>query len=207
MFKKNILLSILIIFIFTSCSSIYTKYSKKIKSYFSSSNSSDYLIITRELTENLCEKINQDSVIYITDYVDEENLKNKSKLGFLLASQTKVNVLNEDCTSNVKIQDLQLAKNLKISKNGSRILSRDINEIKVKNLQDDKQILVGSYILTQNEIIFFLKLMNLKTGNIIASTTTSRVLSEEFRNLQNIKTHKKKEKEQKEKQIYTPLHL
>jgi len=207
LFKKNILLSILIIFIFTSCSSIYTKYSKKIKSYFSSSNSSDYLIITRELTENLCEKINQDSVIYITDYVDEENLKNKSKLGFLLASQTKVNVLNEDCTSNVKIQDLQLAKNLKISKNGSRILSRDINEIKVKNLQDDKQILVGSYILTQNEIIFFLKLMNLKTGNIIASTTTSRVLSEEFRNLQNIKTHKKKEKEQKEKQIYTPLHL
>ena len=207
MFKKNILLSILIIFIFTSCSSIYTKYSKKIKSYFSSSNSSDYLIITRELTENLCEKINQDSVIYITDYVDEENLKNKSKLGFLLASQTKVNVLNEDCTSNVKIQDLQLAKNLKISKNGSRILSRDINEMKVKNLQDDKQILVGSYILTQNEIIFFLKLMNLKTGNIIASTTTSRVLSEEFRNLQNIKTRKKKEEEQKEKQIYTPLHL
>jgi len=207
LFKKNILLSILIIFIFTSCSSIYTKYSKKIKSYFSSSNSSDYLIITRELTENLCEKINQDSVIYITDYVDEENLKNKSKLGFLLASQTKVNVLNEDCTSNVKIQDLQLAKNLKISKNGSRILSRDINEMKVKNLQDDKQILVGSYILTQNEIIFFLKLMNLKTGNIIASTTTSRVLSEEFRNLQNIKTRKKKEEEQKEKQIYTPLHL
>jgi len=207
LFKKNILLSILIIFIFTSCSSIYTKYSKKIKSYFSSSNSSDYLIITRELTENLCEKINQDSVIYITDYVDEENLKNKSKLGFLLASQTKVNVLNEDCTSNVKVQDLQLAKNLKISKNGSRILSRDINEMKVKNLQDDKQILVGSYILTQNEIIFFLKLMNLKTGNIIASTTTSRVLSEEFRNLQNIKTRKKKEEEQKEKQIYTPLHL
>jgi len=203
---KNILLLTISLF-FISCSTSYSNYSKKVSSYFSSNEKTiDFLNITNQLVEPLCQKLNQNTTIYITDFVNERNLKNKSQLGFLLSNQTKVNILDESCSNDVQIQDLQLSKTLKISKNGSRILTRDINNIKNRSLDDDKQILIGTYLLTKQQIIFFLKLVDLQNGNIIASTTTSKLLNDEFKALEGIKTNQEKQELEKAK-IYTPMHL
>jgi hypothetical protein len=202
---KQVLL-IIFIFIFTSCSNTYDNYSKKVSSYFKTNASIDFLDITYELTTPLCEKINEDTVLYISDYVNEKHLKNKSQFGFLLANQTKVNILNPSCTQTIKIQDLQLSKSLKIGKNGSRILTRDINDIKNTQLNDDKQILIGSYLFTNSQVIFFLKLVDLSDGNIIATTSTTRILNDEFKALEGIQTSYELKKLQEE-DIYTPMHL
>ena len=204
---KNILLLIISLF-FISCSTSYSHYTKKISSYFSSNEKTiDFLDITNKLVEPLCEKLNQNTTIYITDFVNEKNLKNKSQLGFLLSNQTKVNVLDESCSIDVQIQDLQLSKNIKLSKNGSRILTRDIKDIKINSIEDDKQILIGTYLITNQQIIFFLKLVDLQSGNIIATTTTSKLLNDEFKTLEGIKTNKELKEEMEQSKIYTPMHL
>ena len=203
--KQLISISLLSL-LFTACANIPT-YTSKVKKYFVNPDTTiDFKDITYDLTKNICSKLDREKVIYITDFVNEDNLKNQSKLGFLLANQTKVNLQDESCASNILIQDLQLADNLKISKHGSRILTRDINELKVLDIKEDKKILTGSYIITSNQIILFLKLINLDDGTTISSTTTSRILNDEFKQLEGLKTSKDEKKENRNN-IYRPFHL
>jgi PBP1b-binding outer membrane lipoprotein LpoB len=203
---KNLILPFLLLF-FVSCSTNYKTYTKSVASYFDTNEKTiDFLQITDDLTTPICEKLNQETILYISDYVNEKDLKNRSQLGFLLSNQTKVNVLDDSCSQKIQIQDLQLAKSLKIGVNGSRILTRDIKDIKNTNLQDDKQMLVGSYLFTNNQIFFFLKLIDLSTGNIISNTSTSRLINDEFKSLEGIKTNTELTKENQQT-IYRPMHL
>ena len=197
---KYITLFSIIILLLTSCT-------KQLNSYFSKNNkNTDFYNIALELSKPMCKMIQRDTTVYITDYVNESNLKNKSQLGFLLSNQTKVNILDSSCTKNVKIQDLQLAKTLKINTSGSRILTRDINDMKNVNIKDDKQILIGSYILTQNQMIVFLKLVNLNNGDIIASSSVSREIDDEIKSLEGLITNKQI-RQNDEVKIYSPMHL
>jgi hypothetical protein len=170
------------------------------------SKETNFNSITYNLVSKICNKIQNENLIYITDFVNESDLKNHSKLGFILANQTKVNIQNRNCAPNILIQDLQLSNSLKISKHGSRILSRNIDDLKINNIKDDKKILTGSYLITNTQIILFLKLMNLNDGTIISSTTTSRTINDEFKSLEGIKTSKD-EKEENKNNIYRPFHL
>ena len=197
--KKLLLISFILLF--TSCST------KPLQSYFSKERTSiDFNDIAKDLTIPLCQKINTNTTLYISDFVNESNLKNKSKLGFLLSNQVKAKTLSPRCPSPIYIQDLQLAKTFKISKNGSRILSRNIKELKNTVLLDDKQILVGSYIITSKQIVIFLKLINLKYGTIIASSTTSRPITDEIKSLEGLITNEDIRKKE-EVNIYKPMHL
>jgi len=203
---KKLLYTSLIALVFTSCTNFPT-YSSKVKKYFVAPQTTiDFKDITYDLTTNMCDRILKEEYIYITDFVNEENLKNHSKLGFLLANQTKVNIQDEQCAPEVLIQDLQLSDSLKIGKNGSRILTRDINELKTLDIKEDKKILTGSYLITNNQIILFLKLINLEDGTTIASSTTSRILNDEFKQLEGLKTSKEI-KTQNVNHIYKPFHL
>ena len=203
---QQLLITILLSLFFISCGNFPT-YTSKVSKYFVNPETSiDFKDITYDLTKKLCSKIQKEELVYITDFVNESDLKNHSKLGFLLANQTKVNIQDEQCNPNILIQDLQLANSMKLSKNGSRILTRNIKDTKVRNINEDKKILAGSYIITTNQIILFLKLINLEDGTTIASTTTTRILNDEFKQLEGLKTSKD-EKKENINNIYKPFHL
>jgi len=203
---KQLSIIILLSIFFTSCGN-FPNYTSKISKYFSNPETTiDFKDIAYDLTNNLCDNIKKEELIYITDFVNEENLKNHSKLGFLLANQTKVNIQDKQCAPKILIQDMQLSSFVKLGKNGSRILSRNLKDLKVKNIKEDKKILTGSYLITSNQIILFLKLVNLTDGTIIANTTTTRLLNDEFKQLEGLKTSKEVKKENVNN-IYKPFHL
>jgi len=156
--------------------------------------------ITKELSLNMCENINENSNIYITDFVNQVNLKNKSQLGFLLSSELKVNILNKDCQNNISVKTLDLAKSLTIGKRGSHILTRNFKNLKEKNLEEDKKIIIGTYMITNNQLIVFVKLVDFKTSNTIASSSISTPLTNEIKQLEGIETNSYPH-------IYKPLHL
>jgi hypothetical protein len=201
----NFISKIILIFIVISFNSCTT--SKILTNYFSKKDDFvNFVSIAKDLIKPICRKINTGTTLYISDFVNESNLKNRSQLGFLFSNQIKVNILKPYCSKNITIQDLQLAKTFKISKNGSRILSRNIKELKNTVLLDDKQILVGSYIISNKQIIIFLKLITLKHGTIIASSTTSRLITDEIKALEGLQT-KEDLKTKKNLNIYKPMHL
>jgi len=203
---KQLFIISLLSFFFISCGN-FPNYTSKISKYFSNPETTiDFKDIAYDLTTNLCDNIKKEELIYITDFVNEENLKNHSKLGFLLSNQTKVNIQDKQCAPKILIQDMQLSSFVKLGKNGSRILSRNLKDLKVKNIKEDKKILTGSYLITSNQIILFLKLINLSDGTIIANTTTTRLLNDEFKQLEGLKTSKEVKKENVNN-IYKPFHL
>lgn len=189
---KNILLISSFIFLFSGCIPISNTPQQDRKTNFSN--------LSKKLALRVCKSIKPYSTVYITDFVNESNLKNISQLGFLLSNELKVNILKESCTTKVNLKNLQLAKTLKIGNHGARILTRDFSKIKVKNIADNNQILVGTYILTNNQFILFLKLINIKDSSTIASSSVSTPITNEIKELEGIETHT-------EPYIYTPFHL
>lgn len=151
-------------------------------------DSTDFRFLTTQLVSNsFCSKINQNSTLYVTDFVNESNLENKSELGFLLSNELKVAILRSGCTKNVAIKTFNLAQNLKIGQNGAKILTRDLNQLKTQTIEDDKQIAIGSYSITNKKLILFVKLVNLKDGNTIATNSSQTEITTEIRELEGFK--------------------
>ena len=188
---KIALFTLIAAFTFTSCST---------KNNINSNTSTNFSNLTEELSVNICEVIPTNSTVYITDFVNQSNLKNISQLGFLLANELKVNILNEDCKENISVRTLDLAKSLTIGKRGSHILTRNFKDLKNTDLEDDKKVIVGTYMITHNQLILFTKLIDLKTSNTIASTSTSTILTKEIKQLEGIDINNHPD-------IYKPLHL
>ena len=193
---KNIVLISLIIILFSGCGVI-----KIFKKKGDHTKATNFNTLTKKLTTySFCSKIKENNTLYITDFVNESNLENRSQLGFLLSNHLKVNILKDGCTKNVTIKTFNLANNLKIGKNGSKILSRELKELKVQNLEDDKQIIVGTYIITKKQLILFIKLIDLKSGNTVASESKATYITNEIKELEGINTNN-------DPIIYTPFHL
>lgn len=150
-------------------------------------NVTDFKFLTSKLiSSSFCNKINQNTTLYVTDFVNESNLENKSELGFLLSNELKVNILKSGCTKNVTIKTFDLGNSLKIGQNGSKILTRDFQQLKIQNIEDDKQMAVGSYIITNKQLILFLKLINLRDGDTVISSTGSSPLTSEIKDLEGM---------------------
>lgn len=156
--------------------------------YIHSTGVTNFHALTQNLLKDLCSTIldikkhkRRIEPLYITDFVNIKDLDNKSQLGFLLSDELKTNV-TQDC--NWPINQVEFTKYLKVGENGTKILSRDVTEIKNRNLNRNTYILVGTYSITQRQLILYLKLINLKDGVILKASTKRVTLSDEIIDLE-----------------------
>jgi len=137
---------------------------------------------------DICQKIKKESNLYVIDFVNQAKLENKSQLGFVLSNSLKVNLLNSQCVRKNSIKTLDLAKYPVMDQNGARMLTRELQKMKTKSIQDDKQILIGTYTITSKQLLLFLKLVDLETGDTIATSSTTTYITNEILNLEGIPT-------------------
>jgi TolB-like protein len=185
---KNILLSLLIAILFSGCIVKNSQDSYKFK-YFQSTDTTDFHAITRGLLQQLCpdiakikkalgENINP---LYVTDFVNLENLKNHSKLGFILSDALKTDVTQ---LCKWPIEQIEFTKYLKIGKGGTRLLSRKPQDMRMSKINSNTYVLVGTYAVTQRQLIVSLKFINLRNGVILQSATKTIELTDEIINLE-----------------------
>jgi TolB-like protein len=186
---QKIIITIVTIWFFSGCAIIKSSEDSFKFKYFKSTGTTNFNILTKNLLADLCPTINEIKSkkariepLYVTDFVNLNNLHNTSKLGFILADEVKTNV-TQDC--NWPIKQIEFAKYLSIGKNGTNLLSRDVNEIKTTSMNDNTYALVGTYMVTQRQLIIYLKLINLKNGVILKSSTKRLTLTDEIINLEN----------------------
>ncbi len=169
----------------------------------SSNNNVDFNDISKEITKDL----KTSSILYITDFVNIASLENTSQLGFILASNTKVAILNNDTNTDTNdkkakktiIKELTIGKNIKIGKQGIKLLSRELSKLKTTKILANSQVLVGTYAITSKQLIVYLKLINLDTDELLFSKTTSVPITDEILELEGIDTTNQ--------DIYIPLVL
>jgi len=101
----------------------------------------------------------------VTDFVDLTSLQNYSKLGYILSNSIKNSLITKH---SAKVVEAEVSKYFEISGNGLRVLSRDIKRLRTDTFEIDRAV-VGTYTYTDEEIVFFVKLIDLKTGIIEGS--------------------------------------
>jgi len=102
-----------------------------------------------------------------------------------LSDEFKVALLS-NCEENLKIKELTLGQNLRLGKHGVSILSRDLSKLKRQSISSTSKIVVGTYAITQQKLIVFVKVIDLTTGNILYSSNVSVKLNKEILKLEGI---------------------
>jgi TolB-like protein len=172
---KNLFLAVLAlsIAIFSGCSRTnsnltYTKNVSENKGYRVESYRDvfiDYHAFADEAVHSLFSNQKMPTKIMVTDFVDVTYLDNHTKLGYVLSNNIK-NALINNYKANVV--EAEVSKYFKISGNGLKILSRDIDKLRATNFNVQYAV-VGTYTSSVSELIVFVKLIDLKTGIIKGS--------------------------------------
>ena len=175
-------LFLFVLFALSSCTT-----SKQIQEEKQTKNKQNvnFSALVRELTKQVCYKTNANKPIYVADFVNIRNFKNKSQLGFLLSSELKVSLFKE-CSEDLKIKELEFRDSVKLGKQGINVLSRSIKAIKTKYILKNHQVLVGTYSITKEQLILYLKLIDFDSGNTLASSRINIHINDEIKDLEGI---------------------
>lgn len=186
---QKIIFTLIALFIFTGCSIKESTNGDSYKfTYIHSTGVTNFQQLTKNLLRDLCptlldikEHKTRIQPLYVTDFVNIKDLDNKSQLGFLLSDELKTNITQE---CNWPVSQIEYSKYLKIGKSGVKVLTRDVEELKTKKLNMNTYILVGTYAITQRQLIVYLKLINLKDGVILKAATKRVTLTDEIIDLE-----------------------
>ncbi|PIF04155.1 MAG: hypothetical protein CSA86_03405 [Arcobacter sp.] len=203
---QKIILTLTLLFFISGCSLINSsKDSFKIK-YYQSTGTTKFSDLTRDLLKDLSatlleiKKSDKNlSPLYVTDFVNLQNLKNQSQLGFILSDELKTNITQK---LNWPIYQIEFSKYLKVGQSGTKLLSRDTSDLKYRSIDENTYALVGTYAITQRQLLVYLKLINLRNGVILKSSTQSLTLTDEIIHLES-----NVEKREPQEKIYQPLVL
>ncbi|MBU1657625.1 hypothetical protein KKG72_01055 [bacterium] len=126
----------------------------------------DYILLADNAVDALFKTASVEPKNFIvTDFVDLTSLQNYSKLGYILSNSIKNSLIQKHSS---KVVEAEISKYFEISGNGLRVLSRDIKLLRADSFELNRAV-VGTYTYTEEEIIVFVKLIDLQTGIIEGS--------------------------------------
>lgn len=143
-----------------------------------------HLMITNMVDKpslNLKKHIYLDDVVLVSDFVNVDNLKNRSELGFLLSNMLKDNLASKSIIT----REIELTKEFEFGQSGLNVLTREHKKILSEDV-DSRYALVGSYSITSRTLNIFIKLIELRSGNIVGSAYERTSIDSEILNLEGI---------------------
>jgi TolB-like protein len=168
---KILLTSLLLSLLFTSCV------------YKDIDGANNFQAMLRALVEKSYEKFDKnifkDETVLVSDFVNLDRLQNHSKLGFLLSDSLKNSLLNK----NILVREVELSNDFRIGNHGFNVLSRNVNKINNEVINENFAV-VGTYSVTTKRLIVFIKLINIRTGTILSSSSASTLIDEEILDLE-----------------------
>ena len=164
-------------------------------------NSTNYEDLVSSAVDKMASKIKklkkQKEVVLVTDFVNADNLENNSQLGFLLSSTLKDNLTSK---YDLTIREIELSKNFRIGSQGLKLLTRKSQDLD-QNIYNENYAIVGTYSITSEQLIIFVKVIDIYNGHVIASSSNRTRATKEVKDLDRVP------KEEKRRNVYTPLVL
>ncbi|MGB5791366.1 FlgO family outer membrane protein [Poseidonibacter sp.] len=170
---KIFIFSFFLMLLFTSCS---------YKNPFNGTNDFHSLIsnLVDESSNKIKQKVQTHDIILVSDFVNLDNLTNKSELGFLLSSMLKDSLVSLD----IIVREVEFAKQFQLGKKGFNVLIRDNNKILSNQVIEERYAVVGTYSITSKSLNVFIKLIDIRTGHILASSFERTAIDEEILQLE-----------------------
>lgn len=193
---KFILVSIFLALFFTSC--IY-------KNPINGSNNFHLLVskMVYDSATKIKKNVSSEDVVLVSDFVNLNNLKNKSQLGFLLSSMLKDSLVSQ----NIIVREIELGREFEFGKSGFNLLTRNKDNIAATKITKEKYAVVGTYSITSKSLNVFIKLIDIRNGNILSSSYERTEIDDEILGLEGerLENEKRQEEENKKKtQSYRP---
>lgn len=193
---KFIFVSIFLALFFTSC--VY-------KNPISGSNNFHFLVskMVNNSANKIKKNVSSEDVVLVSDFVNLNNLKNKSQLGFLLSSMLKDSLVSQ----NIIVREIELGKEFEFGKSGFNLLTRNKDNIAATKITKEKYAVVGTYSITSKSLNVFIKLIDIRNGNILSSSYERTEIDDEILGLEGerLENEKQQQEENKKKtQSYRP---
>lgn len=120
-------------------------------------------------------------IILVSDFVNINNLKNRSELGFLLSNMLKDKLSSKD----IIIKEIELGKEFEYGQSGFNLLTRKQEDILNKNI-NNKYAVVGTYSITSKTLNIFIRLIDVNSGNILSSSYGRTAIDDEILGLEGL---------------------
>lgn len=178
--------SVFLLITFTGCPAFVNEIAHKSPDnhkYITGSN--DFHSLVKNLVDKseykLKSHISSEDVVLVSDFVNLDKLKNRSQLGFLLSDHLKNSLLEKD----IIVREVELSEYFQYGKRGLNVLTREQDDI-IKKTVDSKFAVVGTYSITTKNLVIFIKLIELSSGNILSSATSKTSLDNEILELEGL---------------------
>jgi len=137
-----------------------------------------------EIISNLLQKasyqifpnMTMNEVLIVSNFAETTTLRSNTKLSFILSDMLKNKLVSK---YSYTIREIELSKNFRFGKEGFKVLTRDSNSIN-KTIIQARYAVVGTYTITKNQLLLFLKLVNIRDGLVLASSSYSADLTQEI---------------------------
>jgi hypothetical protein len=170
---KHVFLSCFIILFLTSCTH---------KDLLNGTN--DFHSLVSQLVDDSAKKIKKhtmlDDVVLVSDFVNLDKLENRSELGFLLSDILKDRLVS----LNILVREVEFGKEFELGPSGFNLLTRNQSEIISKTVDIERYAVVGTYSITSRSLNLFIKLIDIRTGHILASSYERTGIDEEILQLE-----------------------
>ena len=192
--KKVKLLSLIAVTIlFTACSIPDLRYNHELKN-------TNY----DEIVSNLLQKasyqifpnMERDEILIVPNFAETTTLKSNTRLSFILSDILKNKLVSK---YSYTVREIELSKNFRFGEEGFKVLTRNSKSIN-NTILNSRYAVVGTYTVTKNQLLLFLRFINIRDGLILASSSYSADLTQEI-------TESNKIVIQKKPVIYQPMTL
>ena len=137
--------------------------------------------IVKKSAMKIKKNVAYDEVVLVSDFVNLDNLKNRSQLGFLLSNLLKDRLSSLD----VIVKEIELGKEFEFGPSGFNLLTREKNRILSDNVKS-RYAVVGTYSISNKSLNLFIKLIDINSGNILSSSFARTDLDSEILDLEGI---------------------
>lgn len=144
----------------------------------------DFHSLVSQLVDESAKKIKShtmiDDIVLVSDFVNLDKLKNRSELGFLLADILKDRLVS----LNILVREVEFGKEFEFGPSGFNLLTRNQSKIISNKVKEERYAVVGTYSITSRSLNLFIKLIDIRTGNILASSYERTAIDEEILKLE-----------------------
>lgn len=136
--------------------------------------------VVDESANKIKDVVASQEIVLVSDFVNIDRLQNKSQLGFLLSSLLKDKLASMD----IVVREVEFAKEFQLGDKGFNVLIRDRNKILSNKVTQARYAVVGTYSITSRSLNIFIKLIDVQTGHILASSFERTAIDEEILELE-----------------------
>lgn len=159
--------------LFTACSIPSLRYNTELMN-------TDYDKIVSNLLQKASYQIfpnmKMDEVLIVPNFAETTTLKSNTRLSFILSDTLKNKLVSK---YSYTVREIELSRNFRFGVEGFKVLTRDSKNIN-NTVINSRYAVVGTYTLTKNQLLLFLKFINIRDGLILASASYSTDLTQEI---------------------------